>query len=262
MAGQVVEEGDPLGEWGGGDAVAGVLPRQHGVIGRVAEDQVAAGRLGGKTVADVVGTDLWAGWVEVVSQATSSHRLADIERGPAAGHGVDDQGVGERKVVEGMRDDRWRDGTGVGDSEGSVMPERPDVVRRGAKIGAIAVAAAQVLVRGMDSLGPGVQLGDAALGADITGPGQPPDGSGLAIEIFAADPELPADRRVGSTPVNTLFVDVLIARRYRSNRESPPDRRNSDTRPNRIRPLLRLASRREVASADQSSSRASASRIS
>ena len=118
-------------------------------------------------MANVMGTNIGAGWMKVVGQATSSHRLADIERGPAAGHGVNDQGVGEREVVKCVCDDRWRDRPGMGDSKSPVVPERPDIVRRGAKIGAEAIAAAQVLVRGVDGLGPGVQLGDAALGADI-----------------------------------------------------------------------------------------------
>ena len=32
--------------------------------------------------------------VEVVGETAASHGLADVERGAAAGHGVDDQGVG------------------------------------------------------------------------------------------------------------------------------------------------------------------------
>src|SRR5439155_3436490 len=118
VGGQVVEEGDRGGEGGGGEAVAGIVAGQHGVIGRVGKDEVAAGGLGGETMADVVGTDLRAGRMEVVGQAATTHRLADVERGPAAGHGVDDQGGGGRVIVEEMRHDGRRDRAGVGDAEG------------------------------------------------------------------------------------------------------------------------------------------------
>ena len=242
----------------------GVLPGQHGVIGRVAEDQVAAARLGGKAVADVVWPDLRTRWVEVIRQAATSHRLADVERGAAAGHGVDDQGAGGRVVVQGMGDDGRRDRAGMGDAEGPVVPERPDVVRRGAEIGAEAIAAAQVLVSGMDRLGPGVELGDAAPGPGVARPGQPPDGAGLAVEVLAPHAELLGDRRVGAAP---------IVRRCGSSSPHPSnrvvsDRRNSDTR--RRRSTRRVAATpgggwpaaARSASARQSSSRASASRIS
>ena len=140
----------------------GVLPRQHRVIRRVAEDQVAASRFGGEAAADVVRTNIRTGRVEVVGEATATHRLADVERGSAAGHRVDDQGVGKRVVVKSMRNDCRRDRTGVGDTEGPVVPERPDVVRCWAKIGAEAIAATQVFVGRVDRLGPGVELRDAA----------------------------------------------------------------------------------------------------
>ena len=179
--------------------------------------------------------------MEVVSQASASHRLADVERGAAAGHGVDDQGAGGGVVVECMRHQRRRDGTGVGDAEGAVVPERPDVVRRRAEIGAEAVAAAQVLVRGMDGLGPGVELGDAALRPGVARAGQPPDGAGLAIEILAAHPEVPGDRRIGPAPV-TVRRDVLARhdRFARSNPRRRPDRRNSDIRHRQTDPSIRL----------------------
>ena len=79
--------------------------------------------------------------------------------------------------MESMGDDRRRDGTGMGNAKGPVVPEAPDVVRRGAKIGAKAIAAAQVLVCSMDRLGPGVQLGDATLGPDIARSAELPDGA-------------------------------------------------------------------------------------
>ena len=95
---------------------------------------------------------------EVIRQASASHGLADVEGGPAAGHRVDDQGAGVGEVVEGVGDDRGRDRAGVGDAEGAVVPERPDVVGGRAEAGGEAVAAAQVLIGGVDRLGPGVEL--------------------------------------------------------------------------------------------------------
>ena len=49
--GKVVEEVGHLGtRWGGGDALGARTCAQHGVIGRVAEDEVAFARRGGKPV--------------------------------------------------------------------------------------------------------------------------------------------------------------------------------------------------------------------
>ena len=110
VAGEVMEEGNPFRQRGAGDTVGGVLAGEHGVIGWVAEDEVAAGCFGGKAMADVVEADIGTGWMEVISQATATHRLADVERGSTAGHRVNDQGTGKRVVVECVCNDGRRDG--------------------------------------------------------------------------------------------------------------------------------------------------------
>ena len=210
--------------------------------------------------------DLRAGGMEVVGQASASHRLADVERGPAAGHRVDDQGAGGRVVVERMRHQGRRDGAGVGDAEGPVVPERPDVVRRRAEVGPEAVAAAEVLVGGVDRLGPGVELGDAAPSPGVARAGQSPDGPRLPVEVLAShargagrSPHRSGPgRRRSDAPVAGLLVGILAAARASEFRHSA----SSDESVDSDSPLRRLASRRALASDPQSSSRASASRIS
>ena len=96
-------------------------------------------------MANVMGLDIWAGRMKVVGKATASHRLADIEGCPAAGHGINHEPTGRCEVVKCMCDDRRRDGSGMGNAKGPVMAEAPDIVRRGAKIGTEAVAAAKSL---------------------------------------------------------------------------------------------------------------------
>ena len=71
-----------------------------------------------------------------------------------------------------MCDDPWRDGSGMGNAKSVVVPKWPDIVRRRSKIGTEAVAAAQIFIASMDSLGAGVQLGKAVLGPDIARSGQ------------------------------------------------------------------------------------------
>ena len=186
-----------------------------------------------------MGADLRAGGMDVVGQASASHRLADVERGPAAGHRVDDQGAGGRVVVERMGHQGGRDGAGVGDAEGPIVAERPDVVRRGAEVGAEAVATAEVLVGGMDRLGSGVELGDAAPSPGVARAGRPPDGSGLPVEVLAAHPEVSGDRRIRpapaaglDSPVGTCLLIKILVRR--------PERRNSDIRRRRANTTIRI----------------------
>ena len=101
--------------------------------------------------------------------------------------------------MEGVGDDGGGDRAGVGDAEGAVVLERPDVVGGGAEPRAEAVAAAEVFIGGVDRLGPGVELGDAAEGAGVAVAGGLPDGAGLAVEVFAAEPEGAGDPGVGTT---------------------------------------------------------------
>ena len=63
-------------------------------------------------------------------------------------------------------DRRWN-GSRMGNTESTVMPEGPYVVRRGAKISTESIAAAQILIGSMDGLSPGVQLSDAAFDPHI-----------------------------------------------------------------------------------------------
>src|SRR5437899_2022104 len=105
-----------------------------------------------------------------------------------------------------MRHDGWRNRAGVGDAECPVVPERPDVVRCRAEVGAEAVATAQVLIRGVDCLGTGVERGDAAPGAHVARAGLAPDGPGLPIEVLPPHPEVSSDRRIRSAPAAPLVV--------------------------------------------------------
>ena len=91
--------------------------------------------------------------VEIIRKAAASHRLADVQRGAAAGHRVDDQGTWGGVVMEGVADEGRRDRARVGDAESAVVPERPDVVRRRDGTRAEAVAAAKVLISRVDRLG-------------------------------------------------------------------------------------------------------------
>src|SRR5262249_40680557 len=95
--------------------------------------------------------------------------------------------------------------TRVGNAEGPIVPERPDVIRRGPEIGAEAVATAQILVRSVDRLGPGVELGHAATSAGVARACQPPEGSGLAVKVLAAHPEVPCDRSIGTSAPRFLI---------------------------------------------------------
>ncbi len=126
--GELAEEVDPCGQRGRRDALDGVPPREHRVIGRVAEDQVTSARFGRKILLYVELADVGTYRVKIIREAATSHRLADVERRPAAGHRVNDQGAGGREVVERVRHDGRRDRARVGDAEGPVVLERPDVV--------------------------------------------------------------------------------------------------------------------------------------
>ena len=94
MAGEPVEEVEPGGQGGRVDPVASVVAGQHRVVGRIAEDQVASARFGRKAIVYVVCLDIGTHGMEVIREAAASHGRADVERRPAAGHRVDDQGAG------------------------------------------------------------------------------------------------------------------------------------------------------------------------
>ena len=126
------------------------------MIRGIAENEVTARPLGGKTMANVMGLDIWANWMKIVGKATAPHRLADIKRCPTTGHGVDHETAWRCEVVECMCDDRGWDGTGMGNAKGPVVSKGPDIVRRGAKIGTEAIASAQVFVSSVDGLDSGV----------------------------------------------------------------------------------------------------------
>ncbi len=128
VLGELVEECDPFGEWCGGNRVWGVALGEHGVVGRVAEDQIAAVGLGWEAGADVVFSDIGASGVKVVGKAAASHGLADVDRGATTGHGIDYEVVGSGEIMESVGDDgRW-DRARMRDSEGAIVAEGPDVV--------------------------------------------------------------------------------------------------------------------------------------
>src|SRR5262249_51332881 len=97
--------------------------------------------------------------------------------------------------------------------------ERPDVVRRRAEVGPEPVAATEILVGGMDGLGPAVELSDAAHGPGVPRPGHPPDGPRLPVQVLAPHAQMPGDRRVGPAAVAArlrgligrvgVFVEIL-----------------------------------------------------
>ena len=128
------------------------------MVRRVAEHEVAIPGFGEESQADVVASDLGAAGVEVGGEAPPAHGLGDVEHGPAAGHRVDHQRAGGGEVEQGVGDDGGGDRARVGDPEGAVVAEGPDVVRGGAEVAAELVAAAEVLVGRVDRLGSGVEL--------------------------------------------------------------------------------------------------------
>ena len=160
--GKLVQKRDPLVQGSRGDTVARVFACQHGVIRRVAEDQVAAACLGGEPGADIMRFDLRPRRLQVVGQAATAHRLANVNCGSTAGHGVNDQSAGGRIVVQCVSDDGRRDRTRMGDAKGTVVPERPNIIRRGPEIGRESIAAAQIFIRCMDGFGAGIKLSNAA----------------------------------------------------------------------------------------------------
>src|SRR5206468_6144705 len=133
-----------------------------------------------KTIPYVVCYDFGAYRGEIIREAPASHRIADVERGPAAGHRVDDEGAGGGVIVQGVCDDRGRDRARVRDAEGTVVPEWPDVVGSRSKPGAEAVAPPQVFISRVDRLGSRVQGRQAAEGTRVARPGDPPEGAGLS----------------------------------------------------------------------------------
>ena len=155
------------------------------MIRRITENQVTAKRLRWKAVANVMGLDIRACRVKIIGKAAPSHRLADIGSCPAASHGIDHKTTGRCEVVKCVCDDPRRDRSRMGNAKGTVVAKGPYIVRRGAKIGAEAIAAAQVLISSVDGLGSGIELGDAALSSEIARLGKPPDRTCLAIEILA-----------------------------------------------------------------------------
>ena len=78
------------------------------------------------------------------------------------------------------------------------MAEGPDVVGGGAEVAAELIAAAEVLVGRVDGLGSGVELGDPGDRSGVSLAGLLPDRAGLAVEVFAPQPDLVGDRRVGA----------------------------------------------------------------
>ena len=93
------------------------------MVGRIAEDQVAVGRFGGKSSANIMCRDFRPDRLDVICQTTTSHRLADVKRCPAAGHRIDDESIGLGVVVEGMSDDRGRNRTRMRNTESPIVPE-------------------------------------------------------------------------------------------------------------------------------------------
>ena len=219
---QLLEEGDPGTKRNGIDAAVAVAPGTHGVVGRVAENQVAFARFPRKPVSYVVFPDLWTHGMEIIRKTATSHRFADVERGASPGHGIDDESPGRCVVVQGMGDDRRRDRARMRDAEGAIVPERPDVVGRRAKPRGEAVAPPQVFVSRMDRLGPGVEREQAAPGAGVAGPRDPPDGAGLAVEILASETDRAGDRGIRTTrqAFPTVGIPTLGNARPRRARET------------------------------------------
>jgi len=88
--------------------------------------------------------------MNVIRETPASHRFADVEGGSSTGHGVDDQGARFGKVMERVGDDSGWNRAGMRDTEGSVVFERPDVIRGGTKARGETVASPQVFVSGMN----------------------------------------------------------------------------------------------------------------
>src|SRR4051794_19384288 len=88
----------------------------------------------------------------------------------------------------------------MGDAEGAVVLERPDVVGGGPEPRGEVVAAPQVFISRMDRLGAGVELAEGARGARVAPGGGLPDGAGLAVEVLAPEPQRPGDGGVAPAP--------------------------------------------------------------
>src|SRR3954469_12378198 len=95
--------------------------------------------------------------------------------------------------MERVRDDGGGDRARMGDAEGAVVLERPDVIGGGAEARGEAVAASQVLVGREYRLCPGVELGDAAPSPRVAVHRHAPDGACLTVQILAADPDRQGD---------------------------------------------------------------------
>ena len=74
-------------------------------------------------MANVMCSDFRPGRLDVICQTTTPHRLAHIERSPAASHGIDDQSIRQGVVVERMSDDRCGNRPRVGNTESPIVPE-------------------------------------------------------------------------------------------------------------------------------------------
>ena len=196
--GQVLEESNPACQRNGVDATIAVATCTHRMVRRIAEDQVASVRFPRKPPPYVVLLDPWTCGVEVIRKTATSHRFADVERGTAPGHGIDDQSARRRVIVQGVRHDRRRDGARMRDAERSIVTKRPDIIGSRAKPCGEPIAASQVLVSRMNRFGPGVQRDEGTPGAGVARPRDAPDGAGLAVEVLASQADRVRDRGVGA----------------------------------------------------------------
>ena len=244
MPGKPSRKRDPVGKGRRLDAVSGVPSRQHGVVGR---DRRRSGRIRSlrrktvilRRVARISGRTGWRSYARhrrPIDSQTSSvvppPAMGSTTRAPAG-----------RVVVEGMGDDRRGDRAGVGDAEGAVVLERPDVIGGRAKPGGEAVAPAQVFISRMDRLGPGVELRPGCSGRGGRR-------SGRCARWRGPGGRDPCRRARGR------------GRRSASVRPGPDRRNSDDRRGSAVRNWRRLASASSVAPRPRASaSRASASRI-
>ncbi len=87
----------------------------------------------------------------------------------------------------------------MGDAKGTVMPERPDIVRCGPEIGRESIAAAQILIGCMDGFGAGIKLSNAATGAGVVFLSHLPDRPGLPVQVFAAQSQAAGNHGIDAT---------------------------------------------------------------
>ena len=207
VARELVKEGDPIGKGEFGDAFFGVTVGVHGVVGRVAEHEVAVEGFGWVAAPYVMLTHIGTYRLDVIREAFATHCGAYVDGGAAARHGVDDPVAGLSEVVEGVGDDGGGDCARIGDTEGGVWAEGPDIVGGGFEIGGEAIAAAEVFVGGVDGFLSAVEKVEGGERAGVVGLRGAPDGTGLAVEVFAAEADGEGDALVGSAR-GDLFVGI------------------------------------------------------